>query len=47
MKTFFKGSLFSACDITAWDREVKHLTSTEEKCNMKVRISLRPFNIKL
>ena len=44
--TLFKGSLFSACDVTAWAREVMHWTSTEEKLDMKVRISLRPFNIK-
>ena len=39
MKTFFKGFLFSACDVTAWPREVKHWTSVEEKCNIEVRIS--------
>ena len=42
----FQGSLFSACDVTAWVREVMHWTSTEEKPDMKVRISLKPFNIK-
>ena len=31
MKTFFHGSLFSACDVTAWAREVMHWISTEEK----------------
>ena len=45
MKTLCKCFLFSACDVTAWAREVKHWTSTEEKCNIKVRISLKPFNI--
>ena len=40
METLFKGSLSSACDITAWAKEVIHWTSTEEKCDMKVRISL-------
>ena len=45
MKTLLNGFLFSACDVTAWAREVKHWTSTEEKCNIKVRISLKPFNI--
>ena len=44
-KTVFKGSLFSACDVTAWAREVKHWTSTEERYNTKVKISLKPFNI--
>ena len=39
MKTFFKGFLFSVCDVTVWAREVKHWTSVEEKCNIKVRIS--------
>ena len=24
MKTLFKGSLLSVCDVTAWAREVKH-----------------------
>ena len=45
IKTLFKGSLFSACDVTAWAREVMHWTSTEEKLDMKVRISLKPFSI--
>ena len=31
MVTLFQGSLFSACDVTAWARAVKHWTSTEEK----------------
>ena len=44
--TLFNGSLFSACDVTAWVREVMHWTSTEEKLDMKVRISLKPFHIK-
>ena len=47
MKTLYKGFLFSACDLTAWAREVKHWTSNEEKCNMKVRISFKPLNIDL
>ena len=38
MKTLCKGFLFSACDVTALDREVKHWTNTVEKCNIKVRI---------
>ena len=46
METLFKGFLFSACDITAWAREVTHWTSTEEKWDMKVKISLKPLNIK-
>ena len=29
MKTLFMGSLFSACDVTAWAREVMHWTSTD------------------
>ena len=45
MKTLCKGFLFSACDVTAWAREVKQWTSTEEKCNIKVRISLKQFKI--
>ena len=45
MKTLCKGFLFSACDVTTWAREVKHWTSTVEKCNIKVRISLKPVNI--
>ena len=45
IKTLFKGSLFSACDVTAWAREVMQWTSTEEKLDMKVRISLKPFSI--
>ena len=45
MKTLCKGFLFSACDVIAWTREVKHWTSTVEKCNIKVRISLKSFNI--
>ena len=45
IETLFKGSLFSACDVTAWVREVMHWTSTEEKLDMKVRISLKPFSI--
>ena len=31
MKTLFQGSLFSACDVTAWAGEVMHWTSTEKK----------------
>ena len=31
MKTLFQGSPVSACDVTAWAREVMHLASTEEK----------------
>ena len=31
METLLNGVLFSACDVTAWVREVKHWTSTEEK----------------
>ena len=42
----FNGFLFSACDVTAWARKVKQWTSTEEKCNIKVKISLKPFKIK-
>ena len=45
MKTLCKGFLFSACDVTALAREVKHWTNTVEKCNIKVRISVKPFNI--
>ena len=41
MQALFNGSLFSACDVTAWARKVKHWTKTEEKC----KISLKPFNI--
>ena len=37
METLFKGSLFSACDITAWAREEMHWTSTEEKWDMRVK----------
>ena len=29
--TFFKCVLLSACDVTAWVREVMHWASTEEK----------------
>ena len=46
MEPLFKCSLSSACDVTAWVREVMHWTSIEEKWDMKVRISLKPFNIK-
>ena len=46
MSALFRGSLFSACDATAWAREVKHRTNTEERCNIKVKISLKRFNIK-
>ena len=46
METHFKGSLFSACDVTAWVRELMHWTSIEDKWDMKVRISLKPFYIK-
>ena len=45
MKTLGKGFLFSACDVTAWARKVKQWTSTVEKCNIKVRISVKPLNI--
>ena len=45
MKNPLQVFLFSACDVTAWAREVKHWTSAEEKCNIKVGISLKPFNI--
>ena len=31
METLFKGSLFSACDVMAWVRNVIHWTSTKEK----------------
>ena len=31
METLFNGSLFSACDVTAWIREVMYWTNTEEK----------------
>ena len=31
METIFNGSLFSACDVTAWVMEVKHWARTEEK----------------
>ena len=31
IKALFKGFLLSVCDVTAWAREVKHWTSTEEK----------------
>ena len=31
MEILFNGSLFSACDVTAWVREVMYWTSTEEK----------------
>ena len=43
MKILFQGYLFSACDVTAWAREVMHWTNTEEEWYMKVRISLRPL----
>ena len=33
-------------DVTAWVREVKHWTNTEERFNIKVKISLKLFNIK-
>ena len=36
MVTLFQGSLFSACDVTAWAREAY----------MKVGISFKPLNIK-
>ena len=39
MKTICKGFIFSGCEVIAWAREVKHWTSTEEKCNIQVRIS--------
>ena len=45
MKTFFKGFLFSACDVTAWVREVKHWTGSEKEWSIKVRKSLKPFKI--
>ena len=45
-KTLFMGSIFSACDVTAWAREVMNWTSTEETGEIKVSISLKPFNIK-
>ena len=43
MKTLFEGFLFSACDVTAWARKVKHWTRTGEECNIKIRISLKPL----
>ena len=45
IKTLFKGFLFSACDLTAWAREVMRWTSIEEKLGMQIRISLQPFKI--
>ena len=47
METLFKGCLSSACDVTGWAREVyMHWTSTEEKWDMKLRMSLKPLNLK-
>ena len=47
IKINFTGLLCSDFDVIliAWAREVKHWTSTEKKCNIKVRISLKPFSI--
>ena len=39
MITLCKSFLFSACDVTAWVREVKHWTGSEEMCSINVRIS--------
>ena len=43
MRTHFKGSLFSACDVTGWDRELKYCTRTREVFDTKVRITLECF----
>ena len=43
MKTHFEGSLFSACDVTGWDSELKYSTRTEVVFDTKVRITLECF----
>ena len=37
METLLNVLLFSACDVPAWVREVKHWTSTEEKSGGEVK----------
>ena len=45
MRNLFEGFLFSACEVTAWAKQLEHWTYTEEECNKKGSISLKPFNI--
>ena len=39
--TPFRGSVFSACDVTAWCSELKHWPRTREGSDAKVRKTLK------